>query len=346
MRYLRIFVIILLLITSVLFPLASATEVASENSPITHYTYPLNVNSPDWFSYTVLEKVEMLKIPDSILKRMTDDALVQAVADFPYVGDIYAYGDSISDGIDHVASYCSALSELLSRKSYFEALEHYRTKIVNPAISTASNSEGYDRNLFIAYTMLDIINTIEHDNSVENFNTALPSSPRIAAPKTPNGTSLPSSDYRIGGEGHAPMETYHDNKDQYYVETFGVTRVRKGSCVYNCHSYAWYDQSSENKYWIINPRKFWEDNSYQRYYLGNAVTSIYEAGICNGDIVVYGPENNSIHSAIFSGNSNLTSTHSLVTAQCISKWGSAGVFRHTLANVPADYLYSTIRIYR
>lgn len=346
MKPVRIAALILMFLFPILILHANASEEIVSDSPITEYTYPLNIDSPSWSSYTVLEKVELLKIPDSILKRMTDEALVQAIADFPYIGDIYAYGNSTSDGVATVATYCSALNELLSRKTGIQTLELYCSEIIDSTLSTASVESGYDRETFIGYVMLDILDTISSNYRGELSTEITTVDEYPEAPTTLNGTPLPDSDYDIGYEPHAPMATAHDNADQYYVETFGVTRIRKGSCVYNCHSYAWFDQSADNPFWIHDPKTFWEDHSYNRCYIGNVVTSIYDASIRNGDIVVYGPENDSTHSAIFSGNSNLTSTHSLATAQCISKWGQAGVFRHSLTSVPAGYIYSTIRIYR
>ena len=58
--------------------------------------------------------------------------------------------------------------------------------------------------------------------------------------------------------------------------------------MYNCHSYAWYDASSNNQYWIESPSVFYLDSSLVTASTGNP-----------GDIVVYkDSQGNPIHSGI------------------------------------------------
>ena len=42
-----------------------------------------------------------------------------------------------------------------------------------------------------------------------------------------------------------------------------ATRIGNSSAVYNCHSYAWYMQSTSNPYWIPNPYRYYEDGTYE-----------------------------------------------------------------------------------
>lgn len=341
--------LIIVLCIIVLFSALSAPVFAidmNESSvseyTIDYYEYPITVDSPSWFQYTVLEKVEMLRIPEKILNRMSDEALVQAIVDFPYIGDIYYYGSGVYDGVHTVAKYCSALNELITRESGIRTLKSYGQITIQNKLSTYSATSDY-RDSFEAQVLSDIIMVLD-------TNTTALQSPALAtvasAPVTPNGTSLPSTAYSIRTEPHSMLHVYHTNKDQNAIDTYGVTLVRKGSCIYNCHSYAWHSQDASNPYWIDNPSTYWNDGSYSMCYTGNVITSIYDANIANGYIVVYGPSNNSTHSAILTGNTNMSSLNSLATVRCISKWGDSGVFKHTLTQVPAEYIYSTIRIYK
>lgn len=102
-------------------------------SPISEYEYPITNASPDWKSYSVHEKVEMLRIPENVLRRMTDKALVRAIAEFPYLIDIGLYGNFPKDydtGIQRVQTYCSAMDKLLSKKNAAEILERYSTEVI------------------------------------------------------------------------------------------------------------------------------------------------------------------------------------------------------------------------
>ena len=102
-------------------------------SPISEYEYPITSASPDWKSYTVHEKVEMLRIPKNVLHRMTDKALVRAIAEFPYLIDIGVYGNFPKDydtGIQRVQTYCSAMGKLLSKKNAAEILERYSVEVI------------------------------------------------------------------------------------------------------------------------------------------------------------------------------------------------------------------------
>ena len=110
------------------------------------------------------------------------------------------------------------------------------------------------------------------------------------------------------------------------VNTYGVTLVSPGNCSYNCHSYAWYSQSKDNKYWINDPSPYMRDGSYSRV-TGGSINSSAEYAK-SGDIIVYGGMS---HSAIIVENGG---GEPLATRTMISKWGQYGVFRHRGSQVP------------
>lgn len=66
------------------------------------------------------------------------------------------------------------------------------------------------------------------------------------------------------------------------------------------------------------------------------------SGILTGDIVYYG---NGTHSAVVSENTTASSAP-IAHAICISKWGSLGVFRHALGEVPPSYNTASISTWR
>ena len=61
---------------SIIMSLGSTGVFADE------YEYPITVESDDWFSYSVSQKVEMLRIAESTLQNMSDEELVKA---YPYL---------------------------------------------------------------------------------------------------------------------------------------------------------------------------------------------------------------------------------------------------------------------
>ena len=48
----------------------------------------------------------------------------------------------------------------------------------------------------------------------------------------------------------------------YRKEYPQATIVASASKKYNCHSYAWYLSSTNNKYWMNDPSKYMSDGSY------------------------------------------------------------------------------------
>lgn len=97
---------------------------------------------------------------------------------------------------------------------------------------------------------------------------------------------------------------------------------------YNCHSYAWYQQSPSNPYWmgLTNPADedaYWTDGSYYLVASGDARSGSLPAGVRTGDKVSYV---NSEHSAV---------VHYF--GAFISKWAQGPVMIH----LPQDCPYVT-----
>jgi hypothetical protein len=118
------------------------------------YVYPLTPDSPGWKGMTVKEKVSLLRIDEGILHEMTDEQLIRAIADYPYIGDIHLYGISVFDGIEQVKEYCDALKELLSRPNYQDALKLYGPPIIEQF------EKGSDLEKGKADSIRDLIDTL------------------------------------------------------------------------------------------------------------------------------------------------------------------------------------------
>ena len=124
------------------------------------------------------------------------------------------------------------------------------------------------------------------------------------------------------------IELYNDYGDNLVPE---ATRISPSTRKYNCHSYAWYMQSTSNPYWMDCPNDYYTDGSYE-ISTGNV-----------GDIICYYNEDDvNIHSGIvtsrLSGVSNgVCGDADLVTVR--SKWGSLGLYDHRGDQCPYTSTY-------
>ena len=102
---------------------------------------------------------------------------------------------------------------------------------------------------------------------------------------------------------------------------------------YNCHSYAWYNQSTSNNYWIDDPVKF-----RSGWIKSTGWTNVIPSGIQSGDKVdYYKTSTNRPHSAV---------VYSVILNTFVSKWGSAGLYVHRPTEVPAGYISNDLGYYR
>ena len=66
-------------------------------------------------------RIEMFKIPDQVLHRLSTEALINSCLDYPGIGLVWAF-NSLQQGFDHVSSMCNGFDELWKRGDKFQAL--------------------------------------------------------------------------------------------------------------------------------------------------------------------------------------------------------------------------------
>lgn len=132
--------------------------------------------------------------------------------------------------------------------------------------------------------------------------------------KTPKNSSVTVGKLKSGKELTSSEITQGKNyvSSNYPGATYIATPTKK----YNCHSYAWYSQSTSNNYWMNDPSKYMSDSSYKK------------DGIKVGNIIYYTGE----HSGVVS-NVKVGYTGCYVK----SKWGMYGLYNHFYNQCP----YST-----
>lgn len=118
----------------------------------------------------------------------------------------------------------------------------------------------------------------------------------------------------------------NDYTDDMYSN---ATRLATATRMYNCHSYAWYNQDeAANQYWINDPSPYYLDYSYCNVLEPQA-----------GDIVCYFDDNGTtdtsddinLHSGVVTSVLNGTSNNECGNSDLImviSKWGPAGLYLH------------------
>ena len=111
-----------------------------------------------------------------------------------------------------------------------------------------------------------------------------------------------------------------------------ATRIAPSSNIYNCHSYAWYSQTTTNEYWMPDPSNYYTDYSYDETStpkVGDKICYFSKNGENKHSGIIIGI--NSASSNNVCGNSNLY--------QVRSKWGSWGLYEHRGDQCPYTSTY-------
>ena len=123
-----------------------------------------------------------------------------------------------------------------------------------------------------------------------------------------------------------------------WLQDSGLTEVEyydgAPTIKYNCHSYAWYDRSRSNCYWIDSPHEFTLDLHREE---------ISEEQLQEGDIVVYKYGSTYVHSAVV-----YSISADGEDIECVSKFGRYGLFKHDKDHAAEYYTYdeSDTKYYR
>lgn len=88
------------------------------------YEYPITQSDPEWPSLSTSEKKSLCQIETSVLRRLTTPALLETVLNYPYLIDVFAWGD-MSIGIETLAANFKGMKELLARADLERSLEDY-----------------------------------------------------------------------------------------------------------------------------------------------------------------------------------------------------------------------------
>mgnify|MGYP005806021353 CR=1 FL=1 len=296
--------------------------------------YELTPEDEKWNTLTLEEKRKTCELSETELNSLSDQELIEAISEYPFLIDVYAF-DNFQLAIDHMENTCDAYRELITRKSGAESFYNALSKRTKESLTLNEKICDEELAILLLYQpqftkslsprQLDEINN--NTNTEEYYGT--PEYVKSSGITTPKGTAVSAIQPKCN---HST--SWHDAQDKEIVNTYNVTKISRGTCKYNCHSYAWYSQSTSNTYWINNPSPYMTDGSYKKMLSGLGASSINAK---SGDRVFWGTNSSPIHSAII--RSSATGAP-LATRFVYSKWGKLGVFRHTVSNSP----YNTANI--
>lgn len=333
----------------------NAVSTNEQNTTVNSgYDYPIKPGTDEWVKLNDRAKRgDACQIPEDVLKSLSTDELVETVLNYPFLMDIYAY-DTIQQGFKAVASRFNGLKELLQREDAGpKLLERYKQmevikdpkKVISKELFNLSSIEVILRQDEIM-SKLNKTKIEELEKEVENKYFEKNAHPdiygltkaasyevqadiqnsRVSAQTsytvyTPNGTAV--SVEKLGDVLTSDEKTAYAD----YVTTNypGATILRSATYNYNCHSYAWYNQSTSNTYWMNDPSSYMNDGSYTYTTTWNAGRKMYYN--------YPGNEHSAIVTASYYGPPAPGYDWSSLTLE-VSKWGPAGLIQHRGNNCP------------
>ena len=301
-----------------------------------------------WVDIISLEdRLAACRIPDNTLKAMTTDALVRTVLKYPLNFIYSAYNDPLS-AVDIIVKNSPLHQELIQRRDAAETiLQYFENTIINMDVANSSLDKSYRYinyadEMFLEYLiasgiikgfddsdiakkLITIVDNKVKERMMDTTYSEYSIRPLIAIKnKIINVPAPKSSTYIYTYFGQAlgvysfPELSAQEIIDitNYYVSNYpNAEMIRPASAKYNCHSYAWYSQSTSNQYWLnshtennaFQLRRYWTDDYY------------YATTAVDAEIVYYSSGD---HSAI------------PLSTSYISKWGQAPLMKHSPTYCP------------
>lgn len=311
---------------------------------------------------SLYDRLAACEVPQTVLSKMTTEALAQSIAQYPLNYLIFAYNDPYS-AVDFLVKNSSIHKEFIQREDNTHELIRLLSRATmkfdtKTNVSNTTPTLSYCDEMMLEYLMSSQefssrINIKDRDaladmilsKATERMADTLHYSKHSIAPlayiDTANSLNIihleePSTksgevvshitlSTPLGKPIHGFTRNEHTAKEiidmtNWITENYPNAIIRgSATAKYNCHSYAWYDNSTDNPYWINqNDRSnvfqlsnYWTNDVY----VSSDEASANRAFYASGD-----------HSAIILSNGNY-----------LSKWGDYPVMEHSKEYCP----YST-----
>jgi hypothetical protein len=142
-------------------------QSSSGQTITTPYNYPLRPGMPQWRNLrSQAQKLAALQVPDSVLGRMSTEALINTCLDYPFLFLYTAYSDSLG-GMAHVIAGFNGLQELIRRKD--AGLQLLKTYQAYDPLGYGANWTLVEKGDFvIRLTVLELL--LSHDSILTQLN--------------------------------------------------------------------------------------------------------------------------------------------------------------------------------
>lgn len=294
-----------------------------------------------------LKKVAALgeKIPESA-KDLSTEELIYAALDTDIVISLMCTNTTVEDMYNSIKYYFPVLAELETRTDVAstlvdiyiesgESLSSLQKHGVGLLLTQTEYSDALTEGDYQKLSTYAQAKTAE--TSAMDENTASPASiiDDLLAALFPSNVSYQIADVDVTTVGGNEVTLYEADGELTNAEINSVnsdiqnqfpniTTLANPTARYNCHSYAWYDNSTSNGYWIYDCQPYTYDTHISCTVSDTATV---------GAICVYFNSQGIVHSAIVESVSGNTVT-------VISKWGACGLYRHSVDEVPSGYTYN------
>ncbi|MBO4996823.1 MAG: hypothetical protein J6D02_02365 [Lachnospira sp.] len=282
--------------------------------------YPINQTDTEWKALdNHNEMIKACVVPDAVLSVMKTKELIQLLYDYPLLIDMYSY-NSLEEGVMHLAEECNILAELCKREDF--SVELFNERMKHKSVNS------YEQ--FKEKTLIDSLLDSNEVAKIENsFDDVLKGNAIIAlAANSPNLKEIIRVDTISIGNGKTTKgtvfkyagKTWASEQNAEYRKTYPLaTFVSSADNRYNCHSYAWYKQSTSNIHWIFDPIDFTKSGLYNKVKNAKIGYKIEYVKDINTS------KEKTIHSGIVTNTNNLTVE---------SKWGTGPLMIHKAGYCP------------
>ena len=293
------------------------------------YQYPAIPGTAEWNNLgSTQERKEACRVSQDILSNMTTDALVETIVTYPFFTDVNAF-DTLDMGVEALSYEFGGVDELLKRNDAYESTLSFIDNVCPEYLNLTGEDDwdafmnNFNQKNKTRFDILHVINAgtllrIITEKGKEVTRSGVLTTTDIT---TPNGSfveAVKGYTWLDHGVYSGQASVINNNFCSTYETAILIDPI---SPSYNCHSYAWYSQSTSNEYWIsgdkINP--YLTDGSYDPVTTPSLALK-----------VVY---RNASGFAGHSANYSYYNTF-IQKSFVVSKWGYYGVFYHELTDCP------------
>jgi len=335
----------------------SLTALASEKTETdnTPYAFPVVPGTSEWESFhTKQEMLDVCQIPEDKLESMTTEALLETVLNYPLIDTFFVF-NTIEDACDVMSDDFNGFEELFSRDDVVPILlERYSTaNVLSSDELESSSSDNFFEPATLEYLVacyeikngsmdiddLDYFYELLAEKSAERYDADIYSvhseiyqnyaESNVLTRAVPGSVKVEVNSIYTPKD-KLPVEAYRLSPDYTTAEKKEITKtlakdfpnaekIGDPTYNYNCHSYAWYKQSTSNTVWIPVAKPYTQDKYYIEYdgrIPRSGMKGYYKGGI---------------HSAVSIGPQN---DDGIQVHYVKSKWGPAGLYEHAYSYGP------------